>query len=241
MSLPPIIQALKDSEQTYEPSSITRQALSHKVLTTLIAPTAVGKSTLIKRVIELGGDDFSESYSVVTRARRPTDPTHYKTRDEGYTIERVTDMINAHELTHYTIFPSGQIYGSLPESFSTQYSLLPCVPTILNVVRRAGFLAVHPIYIVTSAHDWAERLPERRGDTSYKARLEEAVESLTWSISHTDELVFVENASGKLDEAANTILQITMGQGSPPDIDHGLSLAYDMLAYAKQELAAITS
>jgi len=242
MSLSLFLQTLKASELDYTPSEITRQKVSGKILTTLIAPTAVGKSTLINRVIELAGPDFSESYSVVTRPRRPTDPAMYKTSDEGYTIERVGRMIEAQELTHYTVHPSGQIYGSLPDSFPARYNLLPCVPSILNVVQRVGFFAVYPIYIVTSVHDWAERLPERRADPSYRARLSEAIESLTWAIAHSDELLFVENISGQLDNAATIIKEVTRGRTITIDTAvHGTTLAKAMLAYAKQELATTVS
>ncbi|MDB5177767.1 MAG: hypothetical protein JWO61_150 [Candidatus Saccharibacteria bacterium] len=236
MTLSAKLQDLQAQEHSYEASDVTKAKLSGKVVAALIAPTAVGKSTLAKRILELGGSDFSESYSVVTRPRRVDDPKEYKTRDEGYDIDRVLEMIQARELTHYVVHPSGTLYASSPDSFPAHYNILPLLPSILPEVQRAGFANVYPVYIVVSSQQWIERLAERRSDPSYKARLEEAIESLEWALEHADELVFVENAANQLDETARTIIEVTRGHRDLPDTERGVALVRDMLAFAQTEL-----
>lgn len=237
MSLSPLLNNLKAQEQDYEASAATKEKLSDKVLVALVAPTAVGKSTLINRALAQAGDGFSEAYSVTTRARRTSDPAGYKTADEGYDIEKVTQMINARELTHYFVHPSGQIYGSLPESFPAAFNFLPCVPTILPVVKRAGFSTVHTAYLVASVSDWAARLPARRSDPSYVPRLHEAIESLTWALAHSHELTFVENATGKIDQAAQSLIDISRGRPIDISKEKGAALAQAMLVFITQELS----
>lgn len=241
MILPRELQLLKDHELDYEPSQATQQQLSGKTVVAIIAPTAVGKSTIIERVVERGAGEFSESHSVVTRERRSTDPKKYLTKNEGYTTARVTELIHEHKLTHYTIHPSGNIYASLPESFSTTYSLLPCVPQILSAVHRAGFKSMHSIYIVCSVKQWSAQLTHRHDDTHYEARLHEAITSLTWAIDHSEECLFVENVHDNLNVTADTIIAIAKGDTASTNKDHGISLAKAMRTFAIAELDNLLS
>jgi hypothetical protein len=235
MSLTPDLKILKDQELDYVPSSETKELLAQKTVIAFVAPTAVGKSTIIQRVVERGGSDFSESYSVVTRPRRADDPAGYKTQTEGYTIEKVTQMIHDNQMTHYVI-NSDNIYGSLPSSFPAQYNLLPCVPHILGMVSRAGFKAVHILYIVCSVQQWSQQLTERQNLPTYGARLHEAVQSLEWALDHRDTVSFVTNKARELDQTADIVIDLIEGETPGLNTDMGVSLAQAMLEFARDEL-----
>src|SRR5664279_401301 len=175
MALSPELELLRTQEPNYEASDATKQLVGEKALLALVAPTAVGKSTLIHRGVELGGPDYSEAYSVVTRPRRSDDPAQYKTGSEGYDIEYVTDLIKQGAVINYSIHPSGNIYATIPDGFPAKYNLLPLLPTSLPMMQKAGFGALHAVYIVTSVNEWSVRLKDRRGDPSYRSRIDEAV------------------------------------------------------------------
>lgn len=235
MTLSPELELLRNQESDYEDSSETKQRVAHKTLVALIAATAVGKSTIIQRVVEQGGPDYSEAYSVVTRQRRQDDPAQYKTGSEGYTIERVVELIKQRAVTNYSIHPSSNIYASIPESFPAQYNLLPLMPTSLPMMRRAGFGAVHAVYIVTSVEEWAARLVDRQSDPSYHSRMDEAITSLNWAIAHADELSFIENHDNQLDQTASQLITLMQGETMENNQVDGLRLAHDMLQFAQSE------
>lgn len=239
MTLTPDLERLRLAAPDYEPSLETQRRLARKTLIALVGPTAIGKSTLINEVLHIGGDDYSEGYSVVTRTRRPSDPALYRTADEGYSIERVTKMIDNQEVTNYTVHPGGQLYASIPESFPATYNLLPTMPDSLPLLRKAGFAAVHAVYIVTTGKEWGQRLETRRDDPAYAGRIIEAAASLQWGIEHADTLSFVNNESGQLEHSAQNIISIAKGTAQPGSHEEYLKLLHEMLVVAQTELSTL--
>ena len=231
MSLPPELARLKDEEPSYEPSSAVKRQMGEKSLIALIGPSAVGKSTIAREIIRLGGSDFSEAYSSVTRARRADDPEGYQTASEGFTVERAVQLIEHQAVTNYSIHPSGAIYATLPENFPATYNLLPLLPSSLSAMKKAGFYAVHAVYVTTSAEALKAQLADRASDASFVARLHEGATSLEWGIAHQDELSFVENTYGEPHTAATHILSLLHEPQTPAAKEHGLTQAHAMLHY----------
>lgn len=227
--LTPELQQLKAQEPYYEPSAKVRKQMGAKTLIALIGPTAVGKSTIVHHTLELGGADFSEAYSAVTRPRRSDDPAEYRTGSEGFTIDKAIELIREGGVTNYSVHPSGNIYASTPESFPARYNLLPLLPGSLPAMKKAGFAAVHAVYIVTHAKAWATQLAMRRDDPSFQARLEEADKSLSWAVEHANELTFIENTSGEPRQAAAQILELTHKPIRMRHKQQGIELVHDML------------
>lgn len=231
MSLTPELAQLKDGESSYEPSPVVRQQIGEKSLIALIGPSAVGKSTIAREIIRLGGSDFSEAYSSVTRPRRADDPEGYQTADEGFTIERATQLIKDKVVTNYSVHPSGAIYATLPENFPAAYNLLPLLPSSLSAMKKAGFRAVHAIYVTASIEALEAQLADRADDPSFTVRLDEGVASLKWGIAHKDDLSFVENIHGEPYAAATRIMSILSRSQDPAEKEYGLTQAHVMLHY----------
>lgn len=191
------------------------KSLAEKTLACLVAPTAVGKSTIIGRILELAkeqGIDAAEVGTVTTRARRDNDPANYVTADEGITHELMIDQIIEDELVNWSLFETGHLYATNYESFPAKYNFLPCLPDSLPMLRRAGFGAVRTFYIVTTADAWHEQLKERSGP-GFDKRLEEAMTSLEFSQT-TDEMHKIESLTGDeaLTSTAQRILNFTVDE-----------------------------
>lgn len=190
-----------------------QNSLKEKVLTRLVAPTAIGKSTIINRLLELAeaeGINAAEVGTITTRPSRPTDPPNYRTADDGITHESLIEQIEAGELVSWSLFETGHLYATDYDSYPGTYNFLPCLPDSLPMQDKAGFGAVHTFYIVTSVESWHEQLQERRGP-GFNDRLEEAMSSLEFGQS-TEDIHKLVSLSGEraLSQTAKRILDHSM-------------------------------
>ena len=200
--------------------------IKNKVLTTLIAPTAAGKSTIISEVLRLcaqQGLNSAEVGSLTTRPRRPaSDPKNYRTANEGITQDWMVDAIEANSLINWSVSPTGDIYGTDPQSYPAEYNFLPLLPDSLPMLSRAGFRAVHTVYITVPVAQWAHQLKQRSGDPTFTNRIQEAISSLTFAKQHSSSLIFVHNQALPGDApqptaAAQRIIDVALGHTVPAD------------------------
>lgn len=232
------LERLKSEESSYEPSDDVRRLMSEKTLIALIGPSAVGKSTIAKEMIRLGGAEFSEVLSAMTRRRRQDDPVGYQTADEGFSIEHALELIHERAVTNYAVHPSGNIYATLPESFPAAYNILPLLPGSVATMQRAGFKAVYMFYVVTSVEALENQLAGRVEDPSFAARLSEGRDSLSWVLAHKNELSFIENAYGEPEKAARQAIALLSEPQPEAERERGSLLAEAMLAYIDSALPA---
>lgn len=237
MSNHALLEHLASQEDAYEPSAETKGKLASKSLLALIGPTAIGKSTLAKAVEAKYAPLIGESTSITTRNRRNTDPAGYLTADEGYTLEKVAELIQNKALTHYIVNPNGSVYANLPDSFPFTINLQPAVPASLEKIRKAGFKAVHYCYLYTNAATWSIRLHERKGDSGYEGRLEEAMSSLQWALTHADSVHFISTA---IEDTADSIEKVhSVALGKAPETSSIPDEIAQLLAVARAELTKI--
>lgn len=225
------LERLKAEENSYQPSDAVKQRMADKSLIALIGPSAVGKSTIAKEIIRLGGSEFSEVLSAMTRRRRSDDPAGYQTADEGFTIERALELIHARAVTNYAIHPSGNIYATLPESFPSRYNILPLLPGSVETMRKAGFEAVHMLYIVTTIEALESQLAGRVNDPSFAARVSEGCDSLRWGLEHSDEVSFIQNIYGQPEAAAQQALRTVKEPQAMAEKEKGKEMAEAMREY----------
>lgn len=181
--------------------------MDEKILTVLIGPTGVGKSTIISKVLELcqeQGIDAGEVGSDVTRHRRPdSDPDNYRTADEGITHAHMIEQAELGRLVNWSLSPTGDIYGTNPDSYPATYNFLPLLPDSLPMLRRAGFMALHVIYITSPLNEWILHLDDRRAEPGYGGRMTEAASSLEFARENLPQLHVIDNLA---DEAGDTTL-----------------------------------
>lgn len=161
--------------------TINGVAISEKTMTPIIAATAVGKSTLTKRILELAEKweiDAAEAGTETTRPWRPGDAENHRS---GVSYDEMISKIENSEYPNWSITPSNHIYATPPDSLIGEHNFLPCLPSSLPMLQRAGFKAVNAFYIVTSAEAWDKQIEERKGLPDFAGRLEEAKQSLEFA------------------------------------------------------------
>lgn len=200
------------------------RSLGEKTLARLVAPTAVGKSTIINRVLDIAKDegiDVGEVGTITTRSRRPNDPLNYQTADDGITHDMMIERIENGELVSWSLFKTGHIYATDYESYPATYNFLPCLPDSLPMQEKAGFGAVRTFYIVTSVDAWYEQLQERIGP-GFEDRLEEAMSSLEFSQQNEELHKFVSlPGNALLSQTAERVLNHTIN-GNATSLVHGM-------------------
>lgn len=216
------LKALNENRDDYQYKG--SQSLREKTLTRLVAPTAVGKSTIINRLLEIAGRegiDAAEVGTITTRPGRPSDPPNYKTADDGVTHEMMIDQIENGELVSWSLFETGHLYATTYDSYPATYNFLPCLPDSMPMQERAGFGAVRTFYIVTSVDAWHTQLKERVGP-GFSDRLDEALSSLEFSQQNDWMHKFVSLPGDEsLSETAERVLDYTIN-GNATSLVHGM-------------------
>lgn len=200
------------------------KGLTDKTLARLVAPTAVGKSTIINRVLDIAqkeGFDAGEVGTITTRPGRPNDPPNYRTADDGVTHEAMIEQIESGELVSWSLFETGHLYATDYDSYPAQFNFLPCLPDSIPMQDKAGFGAVRTFYIVTTVDAWHEQLKERAGP-GFEDRLEEALSSLEFSQRY-DKMHKLVSMPGEeaLSETADKVLDFTVN-GNATGLVHGM-------------------
>ena len=185
------LQTSQDSYQCAWEAPEGSRTLSEMSMTTLTAPTGVGKSTISKRIFELAaqqGIDVCEPGTHTTRKSRADDAANYRTE---VSFEEMIERIDNREYINWSVSPSGHLYATTAESLVAKHNFLPSLPDSIPMLRRAGFAAVHSFYIVTTADAWDNQMQDRKGLPDFPGRLEEAKTSLEfgWKRQYLQKIV----------------------------------------------------
>ena len=229
---------MANTREIYRPSDATREFIADKTLIALIGATAVGKTEIIRRVIERGGPDFYAVGSHTTRERRPEDSLDCLTGDEGFTHEEARRLIDEGlSIVHGTHPTTGDMYVATAEHLS-KYNIMPVLPSGLPDLEQVGFQAVHPLYIVTSSVAYQKQLASRINldEETLKKRLKEGRESLSWALENAEKVSFFENIDGDPEQTANVIIANFDKTQSEEDRRKGEALAFRMRAHIQERL-----
>ena len=177
----------------------------------LLGASAVGKSTIIQGCLQqTPNQNFTtcaEAGTTGTRAPRLGDPANYHM---GTSHERAVELIEEGRPVNWSLMPTGDIYMTLPDDFPAKYNFMACLPDSLPMLKRAGFEAVHSLYIATDADTWEEQLQGRlytsetiglpKSQRCFRpdalGRVEEAISSIEYAIS-TRSLLKILNLPGE--------------------------------------------
>ncbi len=218
----------------YKPNHIVAHQVAQvtEVLASLVAVTGAGKSFLIPHIMRLGGVDFSEAGNISSRKKRVDDPANFR---GSQSKENLLERIRRQELVNYMIHPSGEIYASDAQSYTTRYVTLPTLTTALPQLQNSGcFNRIIPVGIVVDGETWDnERLGENRHSL---ARMQEALTCIAWLRAHIHQIPILENKTGKEEETAQKIIDITLDPSHPRPLDN-----LERIEFLLNELAAVAS
>ncbi len=208
------IADLANKQDNYQPNQETKNQLSDKTLIMIVGATCMGKSTLMNEV-EHRSHGVKIVGTTTTRPRRPDDHparyTYFEHTDSG--LEPLLNSIEQGGVVQYVVNPhSGFIYASHVEDYKSNVNIGDYFASVIDDFKQYGFDEIMPITIVSNPDDWERRLAERfsRRHPDRQARLEEAIESLDWSL-HQEDMQFAVNIDGDPVTGAETILSIIQG------------------------------
>jgi guanylate kinase len=207
---------LESRQNDYMPGAAIATQLAEKSLLLIVAPTSMGKSTVIRRVTEID-DRFGIVGSFTTRDPRADENgkqfTYIPHTDAG--LEHLFKRIRQQELVQYIIHPTTKhIYGTDISHYPKPYNLLDFIYNSIDGIRKLPFKESPVISIATEPSQWAywfnQRFPE--GNPERHKRLDEAIMCFRWLLAQPIPAVhWVVNGEGMLDQAAGEVVRIGLG------------------------------
>lgn len=200
--------------------------LSQKELVMIVGPAAIGKSTLMKRAVELD-DSFGAVSGFTSRPPRSNDETGRYRYIGGDDIEAVID---SPDTIQYAVHPTtGFVYGTQLQDYSAQYNLLDALASVADQLRALPFRKTTIISLTAPSIHWQEwffaRYPSASAER--RKRLEEAVQSIQWSLNQTEHPWLV-NHQSDVDSVATNLIYIVKN-GTPTAQVNGRQVAEDLL------------
>ena len=238
--LSPDIQDLfneaQDEETTYRPAPEVLEKLSKKDFIMIVGPTAMGKSTLMNKAVELD-NEFARVSGFTTRPKRGNDEPglydYIPHTDEG--IKEILAEKEAGTLVQYVVFgTTGFMYGTRLKDYPGKYNLKDTLSNVANSLTELPFHSTHIIGIVTTPQAWQTWLAQRfePDDPDFLKRIDEAIQSLEWLLNQpADTVAWVYNRPNDIETSANELVAIAK-EGKHASIDYP-QYARDLLDMAK--------
>lgn len=190
---------IRETQPDYQPNAAVRQALAIKSLIAVVGPCAVGKSYVIDILTNID-HGYDKVRSITTRPPRPDDMPdtiqHFPWTEEG--INHLCTHIETGDAVNYIIHPTtGELYGSLADSYPATYNLLPALSNSVASLRQLPFKRIYTIGLVAESHDWDHWFSLRAFDSieERNKRLAEAIVSLEWLLSTPDAAIISNHAN----------------------------------------------
>ncbi|MBP9853105.1 hypothetical protein KBC77_03915 [Candidatus Saccharibacteria bacterium] len=184
------LQQLLATQPTYQPSSpVLAQARTIKVLC-FVGASCMGKTTVMDALVA-SNKDFGKTRNFTSRPPRNEDDQkryyYFEHSDEG--LQPIFSHIENRELLQYNINPfSLYVYGSEVSGYPYRYNLADIFASSISDFRNLEFKKLDVFSLVSPAEVWLRRFQIRftPDNPQYVARLQEAEQSLLWSLDQKD-------------------------------------------------------
>jgi guanylate kinase len=196
----------------YQPNMAVLEALRQVSLIGVVGPTAVGKSTLVKKAKELESS-LHIVLSTVSRLPRPGEQDgvdyHFRSRDEM--------LAKIEQRAFVQVPPSllGDLYATAPEDYAAQgTSVLALLAETVPTLRALPFRENRTVFVLPPDYEaWQERVAHHNfTPEQLQKRLAEAVQSLDFACNSHD-ILFILNDD--LAVAAEEFVDIVHGKLPP--------------------------
>lgn len=203
----------------------------------IVGPTAVGKSSLMNQVAAQDSE-FGRVSGFTTREPRPNDePGLYRYLTNG----AARQLVEKGEVVQFAIHPTtGDMYGTQPQDYPRRFNLLDTLSTVVDGMRALPFNNVITISLTTDPTAWQNWVLSRYPEPSEERtkRLNEAVQSIEWSMAQSANHFWLVNRPNDLATTANELINIVRsgnGRANPPAEAPGLlQVAKSLLSYEHQ-------
>ena len=203
----------------------------------IVGPSAIGKSTLMNRSVELD-KDFARISGFTTRPKRDIDEpglySYIPHTDEG--IQSLLSQKEAGELIQYVVHPTtGFIYGSYPADYPKLYNMKDTLSNVVASLSRLPFRRSHVIGLIADPKMWQAWFSKRNSpeNEDYQKRINEAVMSLEWLIKQPKGSIdWVYNHPDDISKSSKELIALVRGDKKSDSSlrEYGL----EMLSLAQQ-------
>lgn len=210
------LEVLRALEPMYQPLGHAAEAISEKNLIGFIGAFGVGKTTLIETIAR-NYDSYSEVVSFTTRPTRGQGDNYRFLAHSHDTLAELATKAGRGELVNMAVHPTtGYVYGTEAEDYKTQNCMLATTSKSYESDKNLPFLSVMPIIVVAQPDAWLERIAKRVNTVQdYSARMQEARQSLAWSLDCQDAL-FVDNTARNIVATGDTVVELLEGRRQQP-------------------------
>lgn len=235
------LRRLLAEQPTYKPVPAVLEKLQHISFVCFVGATCMGKTTLMDALVALDSSRYGKTRNFTTRPPRPDDDPkryyYFKHSDAGLApiLKRIAQHENLqHNINPYTLTMYGSEIGDYPHA----YNLGDIFSSSIDGFRQLGFGELRIFSVVTRPNAWIKRIEERFpvGHPNRQARLQEAVDSLTWSLTQdSPDHAWVINPPEHIETAVTAVDSVIRGK-KPSHQDEAKQLAEECLAKVKQLL-----
>lgn len=214
-----------------------RDQLAKKILVPLVGPSSVGKTTIMRAIVE-NDSEFHRSSGFSTRPMRDgEEPDTYRfLENTNNERTKILQQFERGELVQFAIHPTtGFLYGTNLADYQGKYNLLDTLSSEVVNFQALGFAACQTIMIVASPNDWQARFDSRHfSDDEAAKRITEGFNSIHWGFEQENGVRWVENKEGGLAETVEHIIAIAKNQMHAND-DHALRVGADLLKHLSRK------
>ena len=207
------LSRIRSLEVGYAPNVLVANKLKEKSLTALVAPFAVGKTTLMECVTELDYD-FAVAGSFTTRDKEPRDEfSKYRfLEDNEKTLLSLATEAEKGDLVQFvTHQTTGKVYGSAVEDYPKPYMMIDLLSYAVANMQALPFYDFKTVSVVCPPAQWVNRIGDRIKQTGnyddISKRLKESITSLEWSLEQPD-MNWINNPNGVPIGAARQIIAL---------------------------------
>lgn len=198
--------------EEYTPNTEVLERMKQVRFVAFVGPTAAGKSTLIREIIN-ADPIFSMVRSTTSRPPRPSEASKgefaFRSREEMQA--RITNK----EYVQVAPIVLDHLYATAPEDYSTKgIALMPVVSAAIPAFRKIPFESFCVVYVLPPNDAvWQERIVKHGFDQQHlQKRMQEAARSLQFALCESN-VRFVIN-----DSLADATIRCTrIAQGIPLD------------------------
>ena len=228
------IDELKAHETAYRPHPSVAEKLATKTLVMIVGPAGIGKSTIMNEIVAQS-DDFARVTDFTTRPPRPNDePGIYR----YLSVNDAATLVEHGQAVQYAVHPTtSAVYGTEAEDYPAPFNVLDTLSGVVESLRQLPFRHTVTISLTAAPHTWHDwflsRYPEPSDERT--KRLNEARQSITWSLAQTTQHHWLLNEAGEQANVAAEAIKIARGEsnglpGLQDDASHLLAIIDELLS-----------